>query len=176
MLAQHLHDANAVGANPPNPGGPQATVRVAADGSVAAFVPARRALSWQLLDPDGTPVVRERNWLSFQPGEIRVCTSCHGMSQFDQAGQLPPTNPPLALRDLLEYWQGSNGILRGDTNCDGGLDFFDIDPFILAPFDPSGYAAAHPTCDLDSADLNADSAVNFFDIDPFVDCLFAGCP
>ncbi|MCC6357858.1 MAG: hypothetical protein IT450_03875 [Phycisphaerales bacterium] len=109
VLAQLLHDPAAVAANLPNPGAPPATVRVAADGSIAAFVPARRALSWQLLDPVGEPVVRERNWLSFQPGEIRVCTSCHGPSQFDQAGSPPPMNPPQALRDLLDAWVIENG-------------------------------------------------------------------
>lgn len=109
VIAQLLHDAGAVAANPPNPGAPPATVRVAADGSIAAFVPARRAVSWQLLDTAGTPVVRERNWLSFQPGEIRVCTSCHGLSQYDQAGHLAPANPPLALRELLDAWKTTNG-------------------------------------------------------------------
>ena len=44
-------------------------------------------------DSAGTGVVRERYWLSFQPGEIRVCTSCHGLNSKDQAGQSTPTNP-----------------------------------------------------------------------------------
>lgn len=105
VLAQFLHNPKAIAANAPFAGVDPGAVQIAADGSVAAFVPARRALSWQLLDPDGTPVVRERNWLSFQPGEIRVCTSCHGPSQYDQAGHLPPANPPLALRELLDVWK-----------------------------------------------------------------------
>lgn len=127
VLAQYLHDTNAVAANIPSGAAPQATVRVASDGSVAAFVPAQRALSWQLLDPAGTPVVRERNWLSFQAGEIRVCTSCHGMSQYDQAGHLPPTNAPLALRELLDHWTGGSGCPQ--VGCDnGGIDVdFDDD-------------------------------------------------
>ncbi|MGE0480321.1 MAG: hypothetical protein AB7Q17_07600 [Phycisphaerae bacterium] len=176
VLAQYLHDPRALGANPPNEGAPPATVRLAPDGSLAAFVPARRALSWQLLDPDGTPVVRERNWISFQPGEIRVCTSCHGPSQLDQAGQLPPTNPPRALRDVLEYWQDTSGGLRGDTNCDGVVNDFDIDPFVLALASPADYAAAFPNCNINNADINADGRVNNFDIEPFVGCLTGGCP
>ncbi len=63
-------------------------------------------------------------------------------------------------------------VLRGDTNCDGVLNFFDIDPFVLALFDPAAYAAAYPDCEIASADLNADGQVNFFDIDPFVAALF----
>ena len=65
-------------------------------------MPARRALSWQLLQPDGAPVVRERYWLSFQAGELRSCTSCHGVNTTDQAGHSAPANQPAALRTLLE--------------------------------------------------------------------------
>jgi hypothetical protein len=60
----------------------------------------------------------------------------------------------------------------GDTNCDGSINFFDIDPFILALFDPAAYAAVYPACDIETADTNNDGAVNFFDIDPFVALLF----
>lgn len=67
---------------------------IAPDGSIAAFVPARRALSWQTTDPAGTPVVRERYWLTFQPGEIRTCFACHGINTTDQANRPAPTNSP----------------------------------------------------------------------------------
>ncbi|MEO8378838.1 MAG: hypothetical protein ABI779_04160 [Acidobacteriota bacterium] len=83
------------------------TVKIAADGSVAALVPARRALSWQTTDPAGTPVVRERYWLTFQPGEVRVCGSCHGVNTHDQDGHAPPQNAPEALRTLLREWKAS---------------------------------------------------------------------
>lgn len=172
VLAQFMHDAAATAENPPNPGAPTASVRVASDGSLAAFVPAKRALSWQLLDPAGTPVVRERNWLSFAPGEIRVCTSCHGMSQFDQAGHLPPTNAPQALRQLLAYWR--TGGAPGDLNCDGTTNLFDIQPFVLALSNPTTYDAQYPECDVSKADCNGDGTVNPFDITPFIDVLKGG--
>jgi hypothetical protein len=103
VLAQLLHDAGT--ANPPIGTGPRGSVAVASDGSVAAFVPARRALAWQLVNPSGTPVVRERVWVTMQPGEVRVCTSCHGINTHDQANHAAPTNPPDALRQLLTYWK-----------------------------------------------------------------------
>jgi hypothetical protein len=109
VLAQPLHDAASIANNLPDPNGPIGSVAVAADGSVAAFVPARRALSWQLTGTDSKAVVRERNWLSFQPGEIRVCTSCHGLSELDQAGHTAPTNQPQALLTLLQAWKAQNG-------------------------------------------------------------------
>lgn len=103
VLARTLHDPAAT--NPPNPTGPEGSVSIASDGSVAAFVPARRALSWQLTDVQGIGVVRERYWLNFQPGEIRTCTSCHGLNTLDQAGHATPQNAPLAFTNLLEHYQ-----------------------------------------------------------------------
>jgi hypothetical protein len=101
VLAQPLHDPEAL--NPPLTGAPAGAVRIANDGSMAALVPARRAMTWQITDGAGNPVVRERYWVTFQPGEIRVCTSCHGANTGDQLDRPAPTNTPAALRDLLEY-------------------------------------------------------------------------
>ena len=81
------------------------TVQIAADGSVAALVPANRALSWQTTDAAGTPVVRERYWLTFQAGEVRVCNSCHGVNTRDQLGQPMSQQAPEALRALLRAWK-----------------------------------------------------------------------
>jgi hypothetical protein len=53
----------------------------------------------------GRPVVRERFWLSFQSGEVRVCASCHGINSKDQTGDGVPMNPPDALRQLLQRWK-----------------------------------------------------------------------
>jgi hypothetical protein len=74
------------------------------------LLPTRRALSWQLTDPQGNFVVRERNWLSMQPGEIRTCPACHAANTSDQIGQANPTNKPEALRELLTYLK-ANGSL-----------------------------------------------------------------
>lgn len=63
----------------------------------------------------------------------------------------------------------------GDTNCDGSVNFFDIDPFVLALTGESAYEQAYPTCNYLNADTNCDGSVNFFDIDPFVVCLTSGC-
>jgi hypothetical protein len=81
---------------------PEGSTSVAADGSVAALVPAKRATSWQLIDHANAPVVRERYWLSFQAGEIRSCTSCHGVNKTDQLSNPVASNSPAALRSLLE--------------------------------------------------------------------------
>ncbi len=112
VIAQPMR-APTVGGKPANPGSGAlpGAVRIAADGSVAAIVPARRALTWQLVDSakPGDPtqgtdgVVRERIWISLQPGEVRACPACHGVSERDQTGAAGPTNPPQALKALLEH-------------------------------------------------------------------------
>jgi hypothetical protein len=123
VLAQHLHDP-AVD-NPPNAYGPIGSVQLGTDGSSAALVPARRALSWQLTDANGTGVVRERYWLTFAPGEIRSCTSCHGINQTDQAGHPAPTNTPMALVGLLNFWKTNVAVAAG-TVISQQTDFFQI--------------------------------------------------
>lgn len=103
VLARPMHGDKVSPASDGIPG----AVPIAADGSVAAFVPARRAMTWQLHGPIGG-VVRERNWVSFQAGEIRVCAACHGINTQSQTGDSEPTNPPEALRDLLKAWKLEN--------------------------------------------------------------------
>ncbi|MBU0638553.1 MAG: hypothetical protein KKB50_06785 [Planctomycetes bacterium] len=66
-----------------------------------------------------------------------------------------------------------SGIV-GDVNCDGEVNGFDIDPFVLVmgtsqPYDE--YYAQYPNCDHMLADINGDGDVNGFDIDAFVDLL-----
>jgi hypothetical protein len=101
LLARPMHQPEVSQAE----GAPPGAVELGADGSMAALVPARRALTWQLTDDDGTGIVRERNWLSFQAGEIRVCTSCHGINTVSQTGAPAPTNAPQALHALLQDWK-----------------------------------------------------------------------
>ena len=82
-----------------------AGLTVAAPGGpgVAAAEPesAEISLAWQSTDPAGTPVVRERYWITMQPGEIRVCDGCHGVNTLNQAGQPPAQNTATAFRELL---------------------------------------------------------------------------
>ena len=60
----------------------------------------------------------------------------------------------------------------GDLNCDGAIDGLDIEPFLLALFDPDAYESRYPDCEITLADLNRDHAVDAFDIEPFLAVLF----
>lgn len=56
----------------------------------------------------------------------------------------------------------------GDVNCDGIINSFDIDPFVLSILDQPGYILIYPECSPNLGDVNGDGFVNSFDIDPFV--------
>jgi hypothetical protein len=59
-------------------------------------------------------------------------------------------------------------VNAGDLDCDGDVDFDDINPFVLALSDPAGYHAAYPDCNILNADCDGDGDVDFNDINAFV--------
>ncbi len=101
IIARPIDDA----LNPAETGAPEGAVKLGDDGSMAAFVPAERALSWQSTEHNGDGAVRERYWVTFKAGEIRVCANCHGINNTDVFGQATPTNEPQALTRLLDWWK-----------------------------------------------------------------------
>ena len=56
----------------------------------------------------------------------------------------------------------------GDLNCDGVVNFDDINPFVLALTDPVAYSTTFPDCDIALADCNLDTLIDFNDIACFV--------
>ncbi len=62
-------------------------------------------------------------------------------------------------------------ICRGDCNCDGVIDFDDINPFVDA-------LSGGTPCSVENCDVNDDGVIDFNDINPLVDALSSGavCP
>ncbi|HPM24405.1 MAG TPA: M1 family aminopeptidase [Phycisphaerae bacterium] len=56
----------------------------------------------------------------------------------------------------------------GDLNCDGIVNFGDVNAFVLALSNPGVWAETYPHCPARSGDVDGDGAVNFGDINPFV--------
>ena len=143
--------------------------------AVVFFNGASNSIAVQALDADGAllggplPIVSGSVWVTGvqvvtanQNGGGFLVTWTDGRAgggQVDVYGQLV---------DVVGLW----GV--GDLNCDGLLNAFDIDPFVMAITDVAGYTAAFPDCDYMLADVNGDGAVNAFDIDPFVLLLTGG--
>jgi hypothetical protein len=72
---------------------------------------------------------------------------------------------------MLSEVEFYGGPLYGDLNCDGQVNAFDVDGFVMALTDPLAYAATYPGCSILAGDCNQDGAVDAFDIDAFVDLL-----
>ncbi len=54
-----------------------------------------------------------------------------------------------------------------DANCDGMVNAFDIEPFLMLLFDPNPQP-----CNTCTGDANGDGSIDAFDIEPFLECLF----
>ncbi|MCK4341914.1 MAG: hypothetical protein KAY37_09355 [Phycisphaerae bacterium] len=72
-------------------------------------------------------------------------------------------------------------VCPGDANCDGEINWRDIDFFVAAMNDNYAAWAAMflpgvPTCPFANNDANADGTVNWRDIDPFVAVMNTTCP
>ena len=116
------------------------------------------------------------DWYTVDGGGDMLCTGgefelCGTIGQPD-ASEFVMTGGDFELTG--GFWPGVPAYQPGDLNCDGLINGFDIDPFVLALTDPAGYAAAYPDCDRMLADCNNDGVVNGFDIDPFVALLTGG--
>ncbi len=106
ILATPMHDTAAFNYSSKQVNAPLGGTELMSDGSQATIVPANRAVTWQLTGTNNNDsVVKERYWISFRPGEVRTCANCHGINDKDQIGRPPPSNPPLALRELLRLWR-----------------------------------------------------------------------
>jgi len=111
-------------------------------------------------EPSGTPAVATRpdHRVYYSPGNTG---GAYGTGEWVQLTANMVTCRPAPV--------------TGDLNCDGAVNVFDIDPFVLALTDQAAYGAQFPYCDYMLADCNGDGSVNVFDIDPFV-ALLVGVP
>jgi hypothetical protein len=104
-------------------------------------------------------------WCAVHPGDCSSCSCAHSKSlNCDQKARAF-----WWLLARIAGWAGPSP--KGDLNCDGSVNFADINPFVLAIGDPDEYRRQYPDCDLLNGDCNGDGLVDFGDINPFVDLL-----
>ena len=77
--------------------------------------------------------------------------------------------------DLWIVTPGAPPLCAGDVNCDGVVDYADIDMFVAALGYAGGVGWPH-ACPWLSADCDGDGAVTYADIDAFVARIGAVCP
>ena len=133
----------------------------------------RPPMPWDFVEPweEDMYIGREIVWVAFEPGPISVeffLPFCPEWISIDVRG--------FDFYIIGDIWHicFPFGWAIGDMNCDGSVDFFDIDGFVLAIIDPAAYWAAYPDCDIMNADCNGDGLIDFFDIDCFVEIIVGG--
>lgn len=112
LIATPMHDFAATNFNAPTLNNLIGATQLGKDGSQATLVPARRAMTHQVMQTNGLQAVRERYWITYQPGEIRTCAVCHGLNTQNQVGGVLPTNAPAALSDFLRSWKSKTGYTK----------------------------------------------------------------
>ena len=172
---------------------------VPANGSGNAEVQAiRLRISEQVRVTSGALIVQNQDGVVFSPAEVAIESESDGTIEL-VAGftvALPDGYYSARLRDTVLDMQDNaldgdaNGTeggdfvlrfsvrpVRGDLNCDGEVNFDDINPFVTALVSREGYESRYPGCAWLNADCNDDGSVDFDDINPFVKCLVhSGCP
>jgi hypothetical protein len=115
---------------------------------------------------DGQPLGVPESWSAGVYGTGGVLDI--GAIDFYANGSSPVYYDDVALVPLSEP------ALPGDLNCDGVVDFGDINPFVLRLSNPTEYHNQYPDCPDANGDINGDGSVNFGDINPFVALLSGG--
>jgi hypothetical protein len=114
------------------------------------------------------------NWYTFDGGGATFSTG----GTFELGGTIgqPDAGGPLSggTFDLVGgFWPIPNATAcHGDVNCDGVINFADINAFVAV-------LSGGTPCNFANADINGDGVINFQDINPFVAILAGGggpCP
>jgi hypothetical protein len=69
----------------------------------------------------------------------------------------------------VEVWSDERPSRRGDLDCDGTVDFRDINPFVAYLSNLTAWLAAHPGCNPRNGDIDCDGMYpDLKDVQPFV--------
>ncbi len=126
---------------------------------------ARVSESGAVLDPAAFPIIAGPD----AETTAAIVSKTNGVSYVASARFVPSPDLPSYRVGLTAL--GVLLLLPGDLNCDGSVDFGDINPFVLRLSDPAAYQVAYPNCPDANGDINGDGSVDFGDINPFVTLL-----
>ena len=157
-----------------------------ADFSVNAVGAAPRFYQWQWrpTKPAGLPWQNVVSGINLDPGGVPAFTASPLGGPFNLRCQnvaIPALAAKNELRCIVSNGCGSltsapatmTVIGQGDLNFDCAVVPVEVNAFVLALVNPTGYAAAFPACNRQRADVNGDTRVDGADIATFVRMLVA---
>jgi len=115
-----------------------------------------------------TVLVNEANWASSAYPQPTVCVDERKLPKFEAA---------VAWTDYRgSYYQAYFDAMYldcvGDVNCDGQIDFVDINAFVLYLSNQAAWLATYPSCPPENGDIDGNGTYPAFtDINPFVTLL-----
>jgi V8-like Glu-specific endopeptidase len=136
-----------------------ATIEVSTDG-----------LIWTPVWNNGTAEITENTW-SWQQYDVSALAARQPLFYVQWGYQIGTGAWAYSGWNLddVEIWAVlANPPLPGDLNCDGWVDFNDINAFLLALTSQDAYELQFPYCRWLNADCNGDGLINFDDINPFI--------
>lgn len=135
---------------------------MADDGTIVGFdFYLGNRIAWML--PNGAPPYENlRNYVNSHGGFVPVTTALEVCQAISVNG-----------RRIIGHGAASRAWtvtldLLGDMNCDGEVDFDDVEPFTQALIDPPAYEAAFSSCSIARANMNQDGVIDGLDISGFV--------
>ena len=134
-----------------------------------------------LKDVGSTPllIVRAGDPFDVGGGDMRTINGDYIHASLN-GGQGRCYNPNRQMAIGLGFSGGTAGIFTanvplptspGDMNCDEKVDGLDVDGFVLAIMDASGYAAQIPGCNILNGDINLSGVTDMGDVELFADCM-----
>jgi hypothetical protein len=146
----------------------------AADGEATVYI------RWGMGPTDST--VTYPGW-NIDDVEITGTRDCNGNGVLDQCDIANGTSPDANGNGVPDECEALNARCPGDLNCDGSVDFADINAFVSFLTDYDGWRATFRGCDARNGDLNCDGTYgqgSLDDINAFVmlmqQCGGQGCP
>lgn len=140
------------------------TSEVDQDEQVMGFAALMRAM-----DGRAGPLPKIHVWQWGMPGAVNSNFYLNPGAQSNIGGNFDESlNVPAAewLRDFI-----ATAVLRGDMDCDGDIDFDDIDDFVLGLNNASAYESIYGMAPAIKGDVDGDADHDFDDISGFVQLL-----